>query len=507
MRWLERLRPVLVLVCVALASDARSDDLFDTRTFANEGRSVAAEFADVDGDGRVDLFVVALVGIPPEESRTVRVYRQREDGSFPSSPDRLVELPRWSAVYDVSDVRDDSPGEELVLLRPDGVTLLSLDGSGRRWDLAAPGPTTAGLADDERGFEPFRIVYRDFGPEPWLVVPQIGQLTALSPKGEVRARLALPRRANYLILPARGLLAIESDFQIFLDAPKLMVGDVDGDGQSDFVSATRHEVRAFLRREDGSFPFDADRVLPLRLVTPRDHIRGSGGVATEARDIDGDGRIDLLVSHVRGSFTDAKTTIYVYMNRDGAWNLEEPDQTQTTKASLSSNALVDLDGDGRMELLRLGFTFNVFEVIQLLLTREIEIALSVHRHVPGDGFSEDPWTRRKLEIPFSFETFRPSGFIPVATGDLNGDGQLDLVSSGGGEYVEITLGGPKGPLSRRGGKQDMPTAGVLHVEDYDADGLPDLLIFDPHNFDVPVRIARNRGALPGTPPGIRATAD
>ena len=37
-------------------------------------------------------------------------------------------------------------------------------------------------------------------------------------------------------------------------------------------------------------------------MTPRDHIRGSGGVASEARDIDGDGRLDLLISHVQGGF-------------------------------------------------------------------------------------------------------------------------------------------------------------------------------------------------------------
>ncbi len=478
-----QLPALAALVCARLAGVAAAEDLFETRTFVNQGRSVAAEFADVDGDGRVDLFVVGLEGVPPEESRTVRVYRQREGGSFPNEPDHLVGLPPWSAVYDVADVRPDLPGEELVLLRPDGVTFLSLaDATGRKLDLTAPGPTTAGLADDERGFEPFRIVYRDFGPEPWLLVPQIGQLTALSPGGEVRARIALPRRANYFIIPESGLLALESDFQIFLDVPKLEVGDVDGDGRADVTSATRHEVRVFLRREDGSFAFEPDRVHPLRLVTPRDHIRGSGGVASEARDIDGDGRLDLLVSHVLGSFTDAKTKVYVYMNRDGGWNLERPDQTLTTKASLSSNALVDLDGDGRMELLRLGFTFSVLEVIQLLLSRE-------------------------LEIPFSFETFRPRGFIPLATRDVNADGYLDLVDSGGGKYVEITLGGPKGPLAESGGRQKMPTAGVLHIEDYDLDGLPDLLIFDPHNFDVPVRIARNRGVLPRTRQrtSIRAT--
>ncbi len=45
----------------------------------------------------------------------------------------------------------------------------------------------------------------------------------------------------------------------------------------------------------------------------------------------------------------------------------------------------------------------------------------------------------------------------------------------------------------------MSTAGVIHFEDFDGDGLQDFVIFDPHNFDVPVRIGANLGRLSGTP--------
>ena len=136
----------------------RAEEFFEISEIPSQGRSVAAELADLNGDGRTDLFAVTLVGIPPEETRTIRVYLQREDGSLPERPDHALPVPRWSAVYDVADVRTDSPGEELVLLRPEGVTLLSLaDASGRSWTLPASGPTSVGLADDERGFEPFQV--------------------------------------------------------------------------------------------------------------------------------------------------------------------------------------------------------------------------------------------------------------------------------------------------------------------------------------------------------------
>ena len=391
------------------------------------------------------------------------------------------------------------------MLRPDRVSILSLARpEERRWDLEAPGPSTLGLADDERGFEPFPIVYREFGSEPWLLVPQIGKLTALAPSGELRAQVDLQRRANYFIIPSTGLVALESDFQIFLDVPKLTIGDVDGDGRSDIVSSTRHEIRVFLQRELAGFDSAPSRTYPLGFVTPRDHIRGTGGVTSEVGDIDGDGRLDLLISHVQGGFQDASTTIYIYMNRDGTWNLDLPDETLSTDASLVSNALVDLDNDGRSELLRVEFKLSVLEFVELLLSREMDISVAIHRYAKDRGFGREPWIRKKLSLPFSFETFRLKGFIPTANVDINGDGLPDFVLSGGGEALEIYLGGPRGPFDRRALRQPLETNGVIHWGDLDHDELPDFVIFDPHNFDVPIRVGRNLGRLPATRPALLA---
>ena len=58
------------------------------------------------------------------------------------------------------------------------------------------------------------------------------------------------------------------------------------------------------------------------------------------------------------------------------------------------------------------------------------------------------------------------------------------------------------PFEKRSGRLKLSTAGMIHWGDLDGDGLRDFVIYDPHNFDVPVRVGRNAGRLPGTRPRV-----
>ena len=479
--------------CTALADD----EVFEVREISGEGRVVSTRFADFDGDGRKDLMIASLSGIPPEEQRNIRVHLQNSDGSYSASPSRVLTIPKWSAVYDIADLRD-TPGEELVLLRPDAITILSIAGAEVvEWNIPVEGPSTVAASDDERGFDSFKLVY-DIAPKPLILVPQIGRVSVLTGDGALMGQVNVGARANFFVARRSSIISVESDLQLYLDTPKLSMGDVDGDARADIVSATRHEIRVFLGRPDGRFDREPSYTHALKLISQLDHSRGSGSVVTTVRDVDNNGLLDLVITHLEGTFSDTVTTTYFYRNRDGRWDLSNPDDKFVIDGSYSSDLLLDTDGDGADEWVRIQFKLSVLELVEILLTRKIDSVVTVHRLLPNGRFETKPSSRRKFSTGISFDTFRPKGFMPQAGIDLNADGLMDVVTSANGKGIEVYLGTQNETFARRTASQDMSTTGRIHFADYNNDGLPDFVLYDSQSFDAPVQIGRNLGVLPNS---------
>ena len=509
-------RPLLALSCalvlIRIASapaPARAqtpeDDPFALVELQSPGRTVAAEIGDFDGDGRPDLLQIVFIGIPPDDKRLVRLWEQTESGGLEPRPRYEIALPEGSAAYDVGDVLPDLPGLELVLLRPLGLTVLSFSNPGLpERDIRVEGGTMA-AAEDERGLDRLKIVFSEFGREPWLLVPMLAQTAFFSGAGEEKARLDVGARANYFLPQRPGPLFVDSDIELLLDVPRISVGDVDGDGRPDVVASSRHDVRVFRQRENGTFPRTADRVFKLALVSEQDHLRGSGSVRSEARDVSGDGKLDLMVSHLSGGITDAKCDTAIYLNRGGTWDLSKPDWVLPPTPGWGADQLIDIDHDGRPELMHVSVPFGVLALIQALVTRAIDADVAVYRAAEG-GFSSEPWFRRKISVAFSFDTARPLGFVPTGNYDLNGDGYDDLLTAGKGDRIDVWLGGASGMAATVSARQKLASSGRVRGVDWNGDGLADLLLYDPRAPNAPVQIARNKGLLPGTLPRIGAAS-
>lgn len=487
-----------LLALAGVGSAAAEEAPFAIQTISIGERVVQADLVDLDGDGRGDLLSIAVDGLPPDELRGIHVFYGRKDGVFPARPDWSAPLPEGVGAYDLAEL-DENPGSELVLLRSDRLTLLSL--ARRRpafRDLPIDTPPTLAAVGDERGVDRLRIARRGLAEEVRLLVPGFGWTAVLTPSGATLGRVEVGARANYFVPKRPGPVASESELEVYFDQPRLLTGDVDGDGRGDLVSANRHELRVFLQRPDGRFGAKPTRRIALGRLRAQDHVRGSGGVRVDGADFDGDGRLDLLISTQHGSLFDARTTISLHRNRGGDWSLDEADQEFRIDGGATGHVVLDVDGDGRLELLTARIPTGVLEVAELLVTRAIDAEVKIYRRGEGANFEAEPWQSRKLDIGWSFESFTTRGFVPTLEPDLNGDGVRDLLGSGDGERLEVSLGDAEDGHSEMHASQEVVTDGRIRFGDLDADGLADFVLYDPRRPGQPIRIGTNRGVLPNS---------
>jgi hypothetical protein len=503
-----RMRKILLAMVTATllpfdAVWASDDQPFALLSVPSAGRTAAAELVDLDGDGRTDLVAAVFDGIPPKDSRELRAWFQRDDGSLPDTPDLSLPLPEGAAAYDLVDL-DGVPGMEIALLRRDRLSLVAFTGRKPQLrELPLPGPTIA-AARDERGLDRL-LMLRDALPGR-LLVPGLGELFVADPTGEGAARLDVGSRSNYFLPPRPGPGIGENEVETFYDFPRIDVGDVDGDGRPDLIASNRFEIRVFLQRPDGAFPARADRALAVGRVTEQDLIRGSGLVRLRVEDFDGDGRADVVLTYTAGGLLEARSRTTLHRNREGTWNLESADQEFQCDGCFVSYDLQDIQGDGSLELLEARVPLGILQLVETLLTRSADIEVRIYERDGTLPFSTEPWVSVGLDLGFRFETYEPRGFFPTLRADWNGDGSFDRLASGNGEALEIYLGGSPGALRRRAARQSFDTNGALRIGDLDGDELPDLLVFDRTRPDSPIRIGVNRGTLPGTPQQPRLTA-
>ncbi len=103
--------------------------------------------------------------------------------------------------------------------------------------------------------------------------------------------------------------------------------------------------------------------------------------------------------------------------------------------------LDDLDGDGRLELLVMNVDAGVGDMFQALVANSIDVDLLAYRLENG-AYAEDPAAERRVRPDSHFFDDRGPFFPTVLLGDVNGDGLADLVTSKSWEELHLYVGVP-----------------------------------------------------------------
>ena len=188
---------------------------------------------------------------------------------------------------------------------------------------------------------------------------------------------------------------IASDSGVDASTFSVALGDVDGDGDLDLVAGNGLSLdsrnRLFLNNGtddpwNGVLPFD----FPLSDPT----------AAVALGDVDGDGDLDLVVGNLASA-----NQLYLNNGTTDPWNAVSPLPLTGDQDDTTALALGDVDNDGDLDLV----AGNEGQANRVYLN-------------DGDG---DPWD---LLASGDVITADADGTVSVALGDVDGDGDLDLVA-------------------------------------------------------------------------------
>jgi hypothetical protein len=468
---------------------------FESYVLTLPGRVELTYYEDIDEDGLVDVLGVYRGNDVDDPPRNVVVYFQRPDG-FPTAPDLAYRVPDEVCVIDLGDVAADSPGRELVML----------DGSSVRW---LPLQRPSADAGNEEGSPPRLLVEVDplfaRAQRLGLAKRDFAQELDESP----RATLFIPRTEGYRVYYPDDEYATYQDFPIehthrvrsnsySVQAATIHLADVNGDGHDDLAMSHLDKLQVHFQ-VDERFETAPGLDLDLEVITPLDREAPEpieDLVGFDIEDFDGDSLADLFLWKTivrKKAVINDKKQYQMFRNRNGSFPVL-PDQAFILK-SFDRPEVLDLDGDGRLDMVTGYLDFTLGNIIKALLAKRFSIELSFFLF-GDDGFPPQPDEERSFKIHFSLsnmdENFQPAVEIK---GDYDGDKNLDFLLQTEDDRVEIFLADRASDhLFEKDASVRLKTPACEHayVADFNGDGradmafdrFPDREPFDPAWINV-----------------------
>lgn len=481
---------ISVAFAAPLLAQERSVGLehFSDLTLDVAGRIQTVATQDVDGDGLPDLIVIHHNAVDGVNRRYLSIFLQKKTIGFACRPDQTFTPDPSAAAVSFLHLEWEK-GLVIVCFRGDGAFYYAWNGTA--YDLQpkrllfAPTFFRTPQADalpvlyypvdiDKNGlddllvpqFDGYRIYFQHAGGK-------FGRITPISIQG---GRSVEQGGGNYLV----------ANYHV----PLLEIQDFNGDWRKDLIACSGHRFMFWLQDEKGGFPAQPSGAFDLEFLktsAQRDRVQAS---FLTLEDIDGDQCADLLVSHTTGDigvFESLVTRVLLFRGRQGQPYAETPDQILNLKGVSIDPHLVDVNGDGKLDLVVSSFRTDLLGAAKSALMKAVNISYYIFLYDAEKGhFADDSSYDRMVTIPTDQLEKGGRGLPHIYfSGDFDGDKRNDMVTMSGEGQLGIYRGREvKGLLhsSNIGFEKDewflktLETPKAIEIRDFNRDGRSDLML-------------------------------
>lgn len=430
------------------APGAATADFGAQHVLATGATPYAVAAADIDGNGKPDLIVANF----DDDTISVLTNTTTPGAATPNFAGPQVFAAGASpASVAAADVNGDGKSD-LVIANYADTTVAVLLGT------TAPGAATPGFAAPQpfataAGTSPYSVATSDINGDgkPDLVVANFSDTIS------VLLNTTAPGAAP----PSFGA---QQAFATGTNSASVTAAEINGDGKPDLVVANLLNASISVL-----FNTTAAGATTASFAPQQAFATGSGPASVAAADVNGDGRLDLIVAN-------SNNTISVLLNTTApgavipGFAVQQTFAAGTTPASV---AAVDVNGDGRPDLVVANFDDSTVSVL-------------LNTTVPGA-------TTPAFAAQQAFAT--GAGPDSVTTADVNGDGKPDLIVSNFHDDTATVLLNTTTPGATSVGFAALPplaTGGTPYsvaTTDVNGDGMPDLMV--ANNADNTVSVLLN----------------
>jgi hypothetical protein len=287
-----------------------------------------------------------------------------------------------------------------------------------------------------------------------------------------------------------------SDEVVRYELPKLFSSDANFDGRLDLLVLEGRQLRVFSQQRAGGFDGGAT-VLPLGIELPTEaQLRAwdnDGGDVDQSNlsirrierlvDLDGDDIIDLLteVTHSSGVF-DKHSEFEVHLGgneRDWIRFRDPPDSVLLSEGIRVDLLVQDLNGDGRQDIMVPSMRVGLGRIIRALFSGTISMRLDFFSMSSEGSYPAKSNFSTNTKVRFDLTSGQVD--VPaIRTEDFDGDGLKDLLVQTAPGTLQLTPGdGTDGLFSGKLGAVStvLPrNGGLVEAMDLDKDGRADLVI-------------------------------